>query len=90
MPMTSPYAPVPRFHLERLTIAIFCGECLRLHWQDMAGGASHHARVRPLEVVVEEGGEYLLGEAEGLGPVRIRLDRIHNLPTPYKTNMPYK
>jgi Rho-binding antiterminator len=57
--MTPPYQPVPRFYLERITIAALCNEFMDLHWHDPVSDMNYMERIWPLEVIIEEAAEYL-------------------------------
>ncbi|MDR3391095.1 MAG: hypothetical protein P4L77_05110 [Sulfuriferula sp.] len=82
--MSSIYQPVPRFYLERLTIAALCNEAMDLHWHDEPSQMNYMARIWPLEIVEQEHGEFLLARNEAGEQVSIRLDQIRNFPTPVK------
>lgn len=82
--MTPPYQPVPRFYLERITIAALCSEFMDLHWHDVTDNMNYMARVWPLEVTTENGAEYLQARLAAGEAVKIRLDMIRNFPTPMK------
>lgn len=82
--MTPPYQPVPRFYLERITIAALCNEFMDLHWHDSASDMNYMERVWPLEVIMEEAAEYLQARTVAGEAVKIRLDLIRNFPTPMK------
>ena len=82
--MSHIYQPVPRFYLERLTIAALCNEAMTLHWHDEISQLNYMARVWPLEVVEQQQAEYLLARNESGEIVTIRLDLIRNFPTPTK------
>jgi hypothetical protein len=82
--MTAPYQAVPRFYLERITIAALCNEFMDLHWHDAASNMNYMERVWPLEVTTENGAEYLQARTAAGEPVTIRLDMIRNFPTPMK------
>lgn len=82
--MSRIYQPVPRFYLERLTIAALCNEAMDLHWQDETSGLNYMARIWPLEVVDMDQAEFLLARNEAGERIRIRLDLIRNFPTPVK------
>ena len=82
--MTHPYQPVPRFYLERITIAALCNEFMDLHWHDISDNMNYMERVWPLEVTTENGAEYLQARTGSGEPVSIRLDLIRNFPTPMK------
>lgn len=82
--MLPPYQLVPRFYVERITIAILCGESMDLHWHDFASGQSWLARVWPQDVVERDAAEWLQARNEEGALVEIRLDMIRNFPTPLK------
>ena len=82
--MYPPYQPVPRFYIERITIAAMCNESMDLHWHDPASQQSYMARVWPQDVSEENGAEWLMARSETGEVVRIRLDLIRNFPTPVK------
>ena len=82
--MASTYQTVPRFYLERLTIAALCNEAMDLHWHDDTTQLSYMARIWPLEVVEQDQAEYLLARNESGESLKIRLDMIRNFPTPVK------
>ena len=82
--MTPPYQPVPRFYLERITIAALCNEFMDLHWHDPVSDMNYMERIWPLEVIIEEAAEYLQARTVAGEAVKIRLDLIRNFPTPLK------
>lgn len=82
--MTPPYQPVPRFYLERITIAALCNEFMDLHWHDPVSDMNYMERVWPLAVIIEEAAEYLQARTAAGEAVKIRLDLIRNFPTPMK------
>ena len=82
--MTPPYQSVPRFYLERITIAALCNEFMDLHWHDPVSDMNYMERIWPLEVIIEEAAEYLQARTVAGEAVKIRLDLIHNFPTPMK------
>lgn len=82
--MTPPYQPVPRFYLERITIAALCNEFMDLHWYDPGSNLNYMERVWPLAVIIEETAEYLQARTAAGEAVKIRLDLIRNFPTPMK------
>lgn len=82
--MHPPYQPVPRFYIERITIASLCAEPMDLHWHDFASGQSYLARVWPQTIVQADGAEWLQARDAAGEPVSIRLDMIRNFPTPVK------
>ncbi|MFA5171513.1 MAG: hypothetical protein WC426_08090 [Sulfuriferula sp.] len=82
--MHKPYQPVPRFYLERLTIAAFCNETMNLHWQDEATDMHYIAQLLPIDTIEENDTEYLIAHNEQGEVLKIRLDLIHNFPTPVK------
>lgn len=82
--MSSIYQPVPRFYLERLTIAALCNETMDLHWFDETAQLNYMSRILPLEVVEQEQAEFLLARTDAGEEVSIRLDMIRNFPTPVK------
>jgi len=82
--MSRIYQPVPRFYLERLTIAALCNETMNLHWFDEASQLNYMAQIRPLEILEQDQAEFLLARNESGENVTIRLDLIRNFPTPVK------
>ena len=82
--MSPTYQPVPRFYIERITIATLCNESMDLHWHDPVSQQSYMMRVWPLDVIEENGAEWLMAHNETDEVVRIRLDLIRNFPTPVK------
>ena len=82
--MTPSYQPVPRFYLERITIAALCNEFMDLHWHDPVSDMNYMERIWPLEVIIEEAAEYLQARTAAGEAVKIRLDMIRNFPTPMK------
>ena len=82
--MHKPYQSVPRFYLERLTIAAFCNETMNLHWQDEVTDMHYIAQILPIDTIAENDTEYLIAHNEQGEVLKIRLDLIHNFPTPVK------
>lgn len=82
--MHPPYQPVPRFYIERITIASLCDESMDLHWHDPASGQSYLARVWPQDIVETDGAEWLQAHDATGERVTIRLDLIRNFPIPVK------
>ena len=78
----------PRHILERLEIAILTGETLQLHWagpdDGPDAGRAWMGRVTPREVTADDRGHHWLEGTCEDETVRIRLDRIRNMPTPVK------
>ncbi|NOT16962.1 MAG: hypothetical protein HOP20_02695 [Sulfuriferula sp.] len=82
--MTKPYQSVPRFYLERVTIAALCNETMNLHWEDELTEMHYIAQLLPLDTLLENGAEYLLARNEQGEILKIRYDLIRNFPTPVK------
>ena len=82
--MSRIYQPVPRFYIERLTIAALCNEAMDLHWHDETTEMNYMTRIWPLEVVAQDEAEFLLARNESGETVKIRLDLIRNFPRPVK------
>lgn len=82
--MHPPYQPVPRFYIERITLASLCDESMDLHWHDPASGQSYLARVWPQNIVEADGAEWLQARDATGERVTIRLDLIRNFPTQVK------
>ena len=69
------YHPIACADHGRLEVAIIRGQLLRTRWRDTQD-QTHEAIIRPLDLLVREGAEWL-DAADGTGhPVRLRLDRI--------------
>ena len=79
-----PYTPVPDHVVERLEIAILCGEKMSLQWADEATDRAYLSKVEPKELLDNEERAYLRAVTEEGEEVTIRLDLIRNLPTPVK------
>lgn len=82
--MPAPYQVVPRFYIERITIAALCNETMNLHWQDEQTGMNYMVTVWPLEIIEQNMAEYLLARNQDGEILHIRLDLIRNFPTPVK------
>ncbi len=79
-----PYTPVPDHVMERLEIAILCGEKMNLQWADEATHRAYASKVQAKELFDNEGRAYLRAITEEGEEVTVRLDLIRNLPTPVK------
>ncbi len=82
--MPKAYQAVPHFYLERITIAALCNETMNLHWQDEATDMHYITQLLPVDTVTENAAEYLIARNEQGETLKIRLDLIHNFPTPVK------
>ena len=82
--MPAPYQAVPRFYIERITIAALCNETMDLHWHDEHTGMNYMATVWPLEIIEQNTAEYLSARNQAGEILHIRLDLIRNFPTPVK------
>ena len=82
MPKT--YQAVPRFYIERITIAAFCNETMNIHWQDEITDMHYITDLLPIDTVSENNAEYLIARNEQGETLKIRLDLIQNFHTPVK------
>jgi hypothetical protein len=80
-----PCLKVPGHVRERLEIATLTGEILHLYWSDEASDTAYFGLLRPLKVIdMTDSPGYLIAVDENGNEAHIRLDLIHNLPTPVK------
>lgn len=57
---------------------------MNLHWQDEATDMHYIAQLLPIDTIEENETEYLIAHNEQGETLKIRLDLIHNFPTPVK------
>lgn len=69
------YQPIACGLHSQYELAIMHQQAIQLRWQE-ADGSVHNEKLQPLDLIAQQGEEFLLAETDDGIPRKIRLDRI--------------